>query len=388
MGIWETIFAWALQALGAVGAIWGLFSSETSTKDEESGKRRLTERGRFAALSVVLGVCGFGLNQINAANRAATDRLRIQHESDRAEEIQRAAEQARLLLVSQKVQLETEAKLQRTRAELIQNQLNTVTGSQQQISLAQNSLFQSQRGQISYLSNLAMVQQNLSSVELGWQGTDEMRDNISRSVDQVARQFKFSGDGDDVYLTTCLSYGDLRLARRPNYTWQIDCIVARPQGRRPVKFEIPLGDARAILVDAFLDSLLSPNLLVLNSRGDTLLTENVSARPESVTRSDGYYTVRMDLPRTRFSSLMDRSLSIRMDVPATRGLPVEIRFRSLDPLARFDTRWRPNWQIKTVEVRTVFDPDQDDVLEVPIQAAVAKINGFSVSFDQLMKPVS
>ena len=48
-----TALAWGLQGVGAVGAIWGLFSSDTSAKNKRTGKRRLTERGWFAVGGVV-----------------------------------------------------------------------------------------------------------------------------------------------------------------------------------------------------------------------------------------------------------------------------------------------------------------------------------------------
>lgn len=385
---WETVLAWALQGLGAAGAIWGLFSSETSKKDKRTGKRRLTERGWLAALSVVLGVCGFALNQSAAAERAKDDRLRISNESERAEQIKTAALASQQLLESQKAQLEMQAKLERIRADLTSQQLLAVTAAQGDLGQSQANLFASQRSQISYLSNLAVAQQTISRLELSWPSDEAVQRSVSQTIERLNRSVQLDRSGDDVYLGLCLEHGDVRITRRPNAAWRLNCVVMRPQGARPVNVEIAAGDRRMQFLDTFFDVVLSPDLTIENSKGDIIAVSNAVNRPESLNRLQGTYTVTLAPPRTRFSSFIDRALRIRMDVRQIGSLPRLMRIRSMDPMARFDTRWQPAWRMQAVDQVWVqmdpgADPEPRDVMN-----AVAPISGFAVSFDKMLRPTS
>ena len=376
---WDGVAVWVLQAIGAVGAIWGLFASETSRKVEGTGRRTLTGRGRFALFGVMLGLSGFALNQYKDKQRSDAEKIRIAADLGRAEEIRGNTKlQIRLL--------ELEARLESERAGAAKSQLDLVTLSQDRIADSQNSLIFSQRSQIRFLTGLAMVQQELSGMELSWPQEGALGNKISRHLRSVMAERKIDPAGDDVYFEICLSYGDLIMTRRPNYAWQVACSVSRPQGMRSVRFEVPAGDWRASLIDAFLDDLLSPNLLIQNSRGDVLLEANVGSRPIRVERLSGNFRIELEVPRTRFSTLEDRDFSIRMDTQDLGSLPKLIRIKSRDPLARFDTQWRPEWQMKTIGSVTVQREADMDPEQVDVTAAVAPVRGFRVSFDGLLRP--
>jgi hypothetical protein len=383
---WDIVAVWGLQAIGAVGAIWGLFASETSKKSEATGRRRLTGRGWFAMASITLGLCGFALNQYKDKQRSDREKARIEAEERRAEDLKREAEAIKR---NGQVALEfrkRDAELADVRAKAAQSQLELVKLSQAQIASSQGSLIQSQRSQIDFLSGLAMVQQNLSGVELSWPEGHALRTKIARHVRAVVDSWETDKSEDDAYLDICLSYGDLVMTRRPNYTWQVSCDVLRPLGRTTRTFEVSAGDRRANLVDALLDHLLTPNLLIRNSRGDTLVETNVGSRPTRVERRSGLYRIQLDVPRTRFSTLADPNISIQMETQDLESLPTRMRMSSRDPLARFDTQWRPEWQIRTLGSKVIQVTGDRDPEEVDPTAAVAPVRGFRVSFDGLLKP--
>jgi hypothetical protein len=378
---WDTVAVWTLQGIGAIGAIWGLFASETSQKIEGTGRRRLTSRGWFALTGVILGLCGFALNQYKEKVRSERERDRIAADQQRAKDIESNTKlQIRLS--------EKEAELAGARAQAAKSQLALVELSQDQIAKSQGSLILSQRSQIDFLTGLAMVQQQLSGIELFWQEQPELRDRISRHVRAVMKEWKIEERGKDVYFEPCFSHGALTMTRRPNYTWQVACIISRPGGQLPVTFEVATGDNRANVIDAFLDDLLSPDFIIENSRGDTLVESNVGARPVRIQREGDSYKIQFEVPRTRFSTLADRSISIRMDTTDLGPLRKWIRIRSRDPLARFDTQWNTDWQLRKIGTTVVQASADSDPEPIDIKAAVTPVRGFRVSFDPLLRPAS
>ena len=374
MFTWDAVAVWVLQAIGAVGAIWGLFASETSRKDDATGRRMLTGRGWFALTGVMLGLFGFALNQYKDNQRAALQKAKDLADVANAEKTKSDFEVLKL-----------QAKLQADRAQASKEQLSLVKLSQDQIAQSQGSLINSQRSQISFLTGLAMVQQQLSGIELSWREASGLRNKISQNVDGVIKGWKDHSENDE-YFGRCLSFGDVVMTRRPNYGWQVACRVQRPMGSKFLPFEISSGDKRATLIDEFLDDVLTRNLVIQNSRGDTLLDANVGLRPLRVERRDGIYRMEFEVPRTRFSTLADPNISIRMDTQNLDTLPRWMRLKSRDPLARFDTQWEPEWQIRTIATVVVQQAADMDPEEVPVKAAVAPVRGFHISFDELLRP--
>lgn len=379
MVTWDTVAVWGLQAIGAVGAIWGLFASETSKKVESTGQRRLTGRGWFALAGITLGLCGFALNQYKDKQRSDREKVRIEAEERRAEDIKRNGE----------VQLEhrrRDAEFARAQAKVAQNQLENVKLSQAGIALSQGSLIDSQRSQINFLTGLAMVQQQLSGIELSWPQGRTHSEKITKRIHSAMSEWQIEQSGNNAYFERCISSGDLIMTRRPNYAWKVTCRIFRPMGTLSLSFEVPAGDRRANVLDVFLDDLLSPNLLIHNSRGDILLESNIGSRPIRVERLSGNYRIELEVARTRFSTLADPDISIRMETQDLRALPKLIRIRSRDPLARFDTQFRPEWKIQTIGSLTMQLEAGEDPEQVDIKAAVAPVRGFRVSFDELLRP--
>lgn len=385
-----TALAWGLQGVGAVGAIWGLFSSDTSAKNKRTGKRRLTERGWFAVGGVVLGLCGFALNQSTEQDRRQAAKSQSALASLRSEQTLDGIKKSRDLLINQKTQAESEAEKQRARADQIQNQLLVVNELQGRLNRSQGGLLASQQSQIGYLSNLAMVQQTISTIELSWLSSERMNQNLEQRVSSDINKYKINLTGNNVFLDKCLLFGDLTISRRPNNAWDLYCVIPTGLGFKGYRLELSPGDPRALWVEGLLDVVLSPTLIIENSKGDLVATSNVATRPESISRTRGYYKFTLDLPHTRFSSLKDHALRIRMP-EATResdlqGLPKSMRLRSLDPLARFDIQWRPVWELKTISKDFAPREPGGDLEEFDVKAAVANVEGFKVSFDRLLSP--
>jgi hypothetical protein len=350
---WYDIVGWILQAAGAGSAVWGLYASETSRVSGPSGGRRLTARGRAALLAVLAGVCGFGLNQWKDLNRGADA------ERDRRAAIDRADAAA--------------ATLARVRDE-------------------QEKQTASQVRQISFLRHLSLVQQQLSGLEFSWAQSSAIR---QRTVDVVRQEMeggfpnreRWKPTGSDVYFEPCVLYSQFVLTRRPNDSWRLDCSVSRPQGMLAMTYELVPGDRKTIILDRFLDALLSPQFVLRTTAGDDIVALSTAARPSLVERRTSTYVVRVMPANTRFSAFDAGDLVFRMDVTDRSLLPERIRVRSLDPLAVFDQEFQLGWEIKTAEVvRRFVDPGDTEPIEIERKAAFSRPVRLQANFERLLNP--
>lgn len=351
---WYDIVAWILQIAGAGGAIWGLYSSETSEVSGPAGRKRLTGKGRAALVGVLVGVCGFGLNQWQDAQREAD-----------AERQRRVADD---------------------RANSDAAMLASVREDQQR----QNA---SQLRQIAFLRHLSLVQQQLSGLEFSWATSRAINQRTSDAVRSAIQgglgSERWQPAGADVYYEPCLLHSEFILTRRPNYSWRLDCKVPRPQGLLPVTFELALGDRKTVILDRFLDALLSPQFLLRTSAGEEVASLSTGRRPSRIERRSERFIFGLTPATTRFSALDSANLVFQMDLTDRALLPERIRVRSLDSLASFDQELDLKWDIRTVEViRTIVDVGDTQPTEAVRRAAVSKPVRIRVNFDRLLNVVA
>jgi hypothetical protein len=357
---WHDAFAWVLQLLGATGAIWGLFSKDTSRMDPATHRTRLTARGWLALVGVTLGVMAFGASQWREVQQS------------------RIAEAKRL--ISEKRAADAERTLQQVNSS--QGVIQAEQNQQLELMSAQTS---AQAQQIAFLSQLALAQQQWAAVELWWPASHEMQDRIARALRALPQEGGTPKD-DDVYLPTCLSHGEIALTRRPNYSWRLDCKVARPQGMRSVSFEIAADDPRVRLIDTYLDALLSSRFALVTAAGDELFSFSTGVRPVRVAYGVNGYTLYHDELRTRLSALQNAVGEFQMQFPKAEGLPARIRVRSRDPLVTLDTTWQMSWQLKeTGKVMTQVMAGEDPVEETQYAATSAR-HALNASFDRMLRP--
>ena len=302
---WHDAFAWVLRLLGASGAIWGLFSKDTSKKDPVTNRTSLTARGWLAFAGVSLGVLAFGASQWREAQQA------------------RLAEEKRL--VSEQRAKDAELTLQQVKAS--QGDIQAEQNQQLRLMTAQTS---AQAQQIQFLSQLALAQQQWAAIELSWPESNGMQDRIARALRALPKAAEPPKDRD-VYIETCLLHGEIRLTRRSNYSWRLDCKVARPQGMLGISFEIPADDARVKLIDTYLDALLSPRFALTTAAGDELFSFSTAVRPVRIEYGVNGYTIFHDELKTRLSALQNAVGEFRMEIQDVKGLPERIRVRSRDP---------------------------------------------------------
>ena len=347
---WYDILAWVLQAAGAGSAIWGLYSAETSRVVGTGSDRRLTGRGRAALAAVLAGLSAFGLNQWKDLQRGA------HAESQRQAADARADSAASTLL--------------RVRAE-------------------QEKQSASQLRQIAFLRHLSLVQQDLLGLELSWQTSALTQRRDQAAVHAATRELSASErrppSGMDVYFESCLLSSDFVLTRRPDYSWRVDCKVARPQGVLDLTFELTLGDWKTSIIDRLLDALLTPHFALRTSEGDEVVVFSAAARPTVIERRLGRYVFRVSPTSARFSALGATDLILRMDETDRSLLPRRVRFKSLDPLAAFDQELQLVWEIRAAEVfRTFVDVGDTEPTEVTRRAAFSKPIRLRVNFDRLL----
>ena len=352
----------ASQLLGASGAVWGIFSKDTSKKDPVTNRTSLTARGWLAFAGVSLGVLAFGASR-NGVNRSR----------------RRLPEQKRL--ISEQRAKDAELTLQQVKAS--QGDIQAEQNQQLKLMTAGESSAQAQ--QIQFLSQLALAQQQWAAIELSWPESNEMQDRIARALRALPRAAEPPKDRD-VYIETCLLHGEIRLTRRPNYSWRLDCKVARPQGMLGISFEIPADDARVKLIDTYLDALLSPRFALTTAAGDELFSFSTAVRPVRIEYGVNGYTIFHDELKTRLSALQNAVGEFRMEIQDVKGLPERIRVRSRDPLVTLDTTWPMNWRRK--EIGKMFTQNEvgEEPIEVELYAAASARHALNASFDRMLRP--
>jgi len=347
---WQDILAWVLQAVGAAGAVWGLYSENTSK--EVKGRKSLTPKGLLALTGILLGIVGFAVNQRNEHQK-----------STKAEQRAKDAEQTLARVSSGQSELSGK---QQTQLGILEEQTRTQTR------------------QIEFLSNIALAQQQLSGVELSWPTSQMMQARIGEALRRIQIPAGSRDPTQDAYFRTCIEFGEFILTRRANYSWRLDCTIGRPQGILNTTFEIAPGDSRAPFVEAFLDALLSPQFVFMTTAGDEILSFSTAVRPDRIERRDARYTILHNELRTRLSTLRNASGEFRMQFPNTAGLPSAIRVRSLDPLLRLDTSWQMNWRLKEVGIVRTWVDVGDDPIEVKQFAAASSSHALGATFDRLL----
>lgn len=358
---WADGLTWLLQGLGASGAVWALYSKDTSKEDPQSHRKRLTPRGWLALAGLVLGVVAFAISQLRDHKKAEAAELNRQESVRRADTAERTLAQVK----------ESQSQLTSEQAKQLDLLRDQTTG---------------QAKQISFLSQLALAQQQLAGIEISWPITPAMRQRIERSLRAPQPPDLAKPTGADIYFEPCILFGEIVLVRRPNYSWKLDCKLARPQGLLGLTFEVPAGDQRASTIDRFLDGLLSPSLVLQTLTGDEIVNFSTAVRPNRLERRDDEYKIFHFDSRTRLSTLKNAVVQFRMNLSQTSGLPETIRIRSLDPLVRLNQSLTTTWATRVSEVvRT-----QVDVADVPQEvkrySAFSQPHRLDVSFDKLLLP--
>lgn len=364
---WQGTLAWVLQVLGAVGAVWGLYSKDTSAVNPATQRRALTGRGWLALIGVMLGVAAFGVNQALERRKA------------RAAETQRIAADQRAAKAEQTLQ----------QVETLQGSLRDEQVKQLEVLRDQAA---SQARQIEYLNYLALAQQQLRALELRWRAMRDSEQRVAKSFKANRERERRDGKpdwrtaGQNVYLETCLMHGEIVLARRANYSWRLDCKVARPQGMLPVTFEIPADSDQARTVDAFIDAILSPEFSMVTKSGNRLFEFSAANRPKRISRDTTGYVIYHDEFSARLNVLNDGPAHFEMQFSSGAGLPAAIRVKSLDPLVKLDEWWTTGWRAVTVgKVFTMNEPGEEPIAvdRVVMKSAPHPLN---VSFGRLLFP--